>query len=134
MPVDVVLAFAVGWGLSRGLPPLRKLGTSRTKRRAAVDLAAKAAFVDMGVTRTTGRTGVLVFVALFEGMVGIVTDLGVSAEAKKAAEDARDALEAALVRSNVRAFAESLEGLGPRFAVTMARTTDDVNELSDEVA
>jgi hypothetical protein len=32
------------------------------------------------------------------------------------------------------AFAATLEGLGPRFAATMARSADDVNELPDEVS
>lgn len=134
MPVDVVVAFAVGFLLSRFLPPLRKLGLSEKKRREAVDEAAKAAFVDLGVTRTTGRTGVLVFIALFEGIVAIVTDVGVSPEAKKAAEDAKHTLEDALRRSDMSAFAQTVESLGPRFATTMVRSADDVNELSDEIA
>lgn len=134
MPVDVALAFAVGFGLSRYLPPMRKLALSVSARRVPVEHAAKAAFYDLGISRTTGRTGVLVFVSLFEGMVAIVCDEGVTAEARKAAEDARSLLETALKKSNMNAFAETLEALGPRFAPTMARAADDVNELPDDVA
>lgn len=134
MPADVSLAFAAGFALSRWFAPLRRALAPRRARRTAVDDAAKIAFVDLGVSRTTGRTGVLVYVALFERLVGIVVDVGVSDEAKKAADEARDALEAALSRSDVRTFAEVLEALGPRFGATMERAADDVNELPDEVA
>jgi putative membrane protein len=105
MPVDTIVAFAAGFLLSRSLPPVARLAVLPKKRRAAVDQAAKAAFVDLGVSRTTGRTGVLVYVALFEGCVAIVADHGVTDEAKKAADEARAALEAALARSSMRAFA-----------------------------
>jgi len=134
MPLDTFVAFAVGFGLSRILPPLQKLALPASKRRAIVDQAAKAAFVDLGVSRTTARSGVLVYVAAFEGMVAVVADIGVTPEGAAAALEARAALEAALHRLDVASFAATLEALGPRFAATMARSADDVNELPDEVA
>ena len=39
--------------------------------------AARAAFVDQGISRTRGRTGILVFVSLFEREVEVVADVGV---------------------------------------------------------
>jgi putative membrane protein len=134
MPLDTVVAFAAGYGLSHTLPPLQRLALSPAKRRASAEQAAKAAFVDLGVSRTTGRTGVLVYVALFERVVAVVTDAGITPEAKKAAEDARGDLEAALVRVDIQRFAETLEGLGRSFAKTMACAEDDVNELPDDIS
>jgi putative membrane protein len=134
MPVDLLVAFATGYGLSRLLPPLFRLAVSEKKRRESVERAAKAAFFDLGVGRTTGRTGVLVYLAVLEGMVAIVPDSGVTVEARKAADDAREALEAAFVHLDVSAFVAIIERLGASFAPTMARAEDDVNELSDEVA
>ena len=134
MPLDTIVAFAVGYGLSRTLPPLQRLTLSSKKRRDAVEQAAKAAFLDLGVSKTTGRTGLLVYVSMFEGMVAVVSDAGITAEARKAAEDARAALEGALERRDIRTFAETLEALGPAFARTMARSEDDVNELADDIA
>jgi putative membrane protein len=134
MPVDLLVAFAAGYGLSRLLPPLLRLAVSARRRRETVERAAKAAFFDLGVGRTTGRTGILVYLAVLEGMVAIVADSGVTNEARKAANDARAALEAAFVRLDVSAFAAAIESLGASFAPTMARSEDDVNELSDEVA
>lgn len=134
MPLDVFVAFAVGYGVSRMLPQLQRLAVSKRKRRETVEQAAKAAFYDLGVGKTTGRTGVLVYLSVLEGIVAIVADAGVTVEARKAADEARDALEAALVRLDVSAFATTVERLGASFGATMARAADDVNELSDEVA
>lgn len=134
MPVDTIVAFAAGYGLSRMLPPLQRLAVSASKQRESVDQAAKAAFVDLGVSKTSGRTAVLVYVAMFEGMVSIICDAGVTAEASLAAATARSTLEAALARLDIRAFSETLEALGTAFAVTMARSEADVNELSDDIA
>jgi putative membrane protein len=134
MPVDTLVGFALGNGLSRMLPPLQLLAISEGKRRGIVDQAAKAAFVDLGVSKTTGRTGVLVYVALFERMVSVVADAGVTPEAKAAAERARTALEDAVKGVDIRAFAQTLEALGKTFGETMQRSADDVNELPDEIA
>lgn len=134
MPIDTIVAFAAGYGLSRILMPLQRLVLREQKRRDTVEQAAKAAFVDLGVSKTTGRTGVLVYVAMFERIVAVVADAGITAEARKAAEDARTALEAALVRSDIQGFATTLEALGPVFGATMARSADDVNELADDIA
>lgn len=134
MPVDVLCGFGAGFGVSRLFPRVRKLAVSSAKRRSAVDQAAKASFVDLGVSRTKGRTGVLVYVALFELHAKLVCDIGVTDEAKKAALAAVPALEAALARSDVNAFAAALESLGPEFGKTMPRAVDDENELPDDVA
>ena len=134
IPVDTIVAFAAGYGLSRMLPPLQRLALPESKRRVIVEQAAKAAFFDLGVSKTTGRTGLLVHVAMFEGLVTVVLDAGITPEARLAAEGSRAALEAALARLDVRAFAETLERLGGAFALTMPRSGDDVNELADDIA
>jgi len=134
IPVDTIVAFAAGYGLSRMLPPLQRLALPEPKRRVIVEQAAKAAFFDLGVSKTTGRTGLLVHVAMFEGLVTLVLDAGITPEARLAAEGSRAALEAALARLDIRAFAETLERLGVAFAATMPRSADDVNELADDIA
>ena len=134
MPIDTLVGFALGNTLSRFLPPLQRLGLAESKRRSVVEQAAKAAFFDLGVSKTTGRTGVLVYVALFEGIVAVVADAGITPEAKSAAEGSRATLEAAVSSLDVRAFAASLQQLGRTFSMTMERSADDVNELPDEVA
>src|SRR5689334_10105683 len=60
-PVDVVLSFVLGAGLSALLPGVRRRLTSRKLLEENVRTAARAAFVELGVSRTSGRTGLLVF-------------------------------------------------------------------------
>jgi putative membrane protein len=133
MPIDVLAAFGVGFALSRLLPPVQRLVVARSKRRAAVEQAARAAFFDLGVSATTGRTGLLVYLAVLEGMVALCPDTGVTPEARRLLDDARGPLETALGRLDLEAFTATLERLGPAFAATMPRAEDDVNELPDEV-
>lgn len=133
MPVDTVLAFGIGYGLSRFLAPMERAALGEQKRRESVDQAAKAAFYDLGVSKTTGRTGVLVYVSVLEHVVAVVPDAGITPEARQALVEAKAKLEAALVALDVSSFASTLEALGAAFAPTMARAADDVNELSDEV-
>ena len=135
MPVDTLVGFALGYGLSRMLPPLQRLALAESKRRSIVEQAAKAAFVDLGVSRTTGRTGVLVYVALFERIVAVVADAGVTPEAKSAAEGARAALEAAVEERRHPRLRR--DPRGARQGVRRRRwqrSADDVNELPDEIA
>lgn len=133
MPADTALAFAVGAGASWYVPAIGRLGVRVRRRREALETAAKVAFVDLGISRTKGRTGILVLVGAFEEDVAIVCDVGVSAEVSAAMLAARPALGSAVARGDVKAFGATLEGLGPGCAASMARGLDDVNELPDEV-
>src|SRR5262245_22123912 len=63
-PAGVIGAFIGGALVTSQIAPIRRLLTLPSRRRAEVRAAARAAFVDLGVSRTRGRTGILVFVAL----------------------------------------------------------------------
>ncbi|MFO0679459.1 MAG: hypothetical protein U0169_23230 [Polyangiaceae bacterium] len=134
IPVDLVVAYAVGAGLSVALPVLRRMFVLPGRRKSETAKAARALFVDNGITKTTGRTGVLVYLSHFEQRVEVVCDVGVTPDAKRAAETARTHLLQAFVQGDVDRFASELELLGKTFGATMPRSADDVNELSDEVA
>jgi len=102
----------------------------RVERRAA------QAFQDEEIGATRGSTGVLVFLALFEHRVRIVADRGVAARVDAAAwrpiaddlaRGMRQGRAAAALVEAVTACGELLAAAG------VARTPDDVDELSDEV-
>src|SRR5580693_9398159 len=59
---------------------LRRALTGRKLRRAQVDRAAKVAFVDLGISKTHHRAGILVFASLFEREVAVVPDEAVKAQ------------------------------------------------------
>lgn len=135
-PGGVVAAFVFGALVTSQIAPIRRTFTLPSKRRAAVQTAARAAFVDLGVSRTSGRTGVLVFVALFEREVEIIADIGIDTDAMGAEwRDAVTALRGSLEPApSFDRFAEKLRGLAKPLSVALPRAADDVNELPDEVA
>jgi putative membrane protein len=135
-PAGMIGAFALGAFCSTGAPALRRALTSPSRRRAQVRTAAREAFVDQGISRTQGRTGILVFVSLLEREVEVVADHGV--DPVLLGEDwarAVAALRASLTPSPAfDRFRTALLGLAPPLAHGMPRAADDVNELPDEVA
>ena len=134
MPIDVLLGFAVGTLVSANAAPLRRLLTSRARMRENVRSAARAAFFEQGVSATTGRTGVLVFVSMFERHVEVVSDRGVaSADLGATWSAAVTTLERVLsTRADFDAFVAALEALAPPLARALPVRADDVDELPNE--
>jgi len=129
MPLDVTLAFFGGVVLCAGIAPFKRTLLSRKRVSALVHAAACAAFVDQGVSRTRGRTGMLVYVSVFERRVELVADVGVDA---KLVEAEVRALSASVTGGpDFDAFVEALRRLGPALAASLPRAEDDVNELPD---
>jgi uncharacterized membrane protein len=104
--------------------------SSKEKRKEAARSAARSSFVDLGVTKTKGRTGVLILVAVFEKRAEIVCDIGVESSVVGAAGDR---MQEAVERFDFDAFVTALESMGPPLAKALPRQADDENELSDEV-
>ena len=134
MPLDTVIAFALGSYLSTSAPPLRRVLTSRRLMRANVRTAARATFFDLGIGKTSGRTGILVYVSMFEKGVEVVADVGIDTAVLGAPfTGAIAALDAALRRGpSFPRFTEALRALGPILGKTLPRLTDDINQLPDE--
>jgi putative membrane protein len=134
MPVDSLVAFALGTLLSAFAPPLRRLLTSRKLMRRNVATAARAAFVELKIARTSARSGLLVFVSKFEQRVEVVPDIGVDPVVLGPGfAEGVGALDRALrSRASFPKFLEALRSLGPVLAKAMPRLEGDVNELPDE--
>lgn len=131
--VDPLLAGVTAALLSIYAPWIKHFFLGRARRREAVRRAALVAFHDQGAHRTRGRTGVLVFLSLLEGMAELVYDVGVEIHVEPEEHEAlRAALEHALPEKGV-AVAAALEKLGDLLAPRIPRAEDDVNELPDEV-
>jgi putative membrane protein len=132
--LDVVLAFAAGTLACATIGPLRRLASSAKERRANVHAAACAAFVDQRVMRTTRRTGVLVYVAMFERTVEVVGDVGIDPKAIEGWGATVARLRATIADGpELPAFLEALRALGPVLAVTLPAKAGDANELPDDV-
>jgi len=69
-------ALLLGHGLAR-LAPLRRALLPEALLERHVAERARAAFAEHGLTRTVGRTGILLFVALLERRVVVLADEGI---------------------------------------------------------
>lgn len=133
-PLENLLAFVAGVSLSRLLSPLRRALTSRRLMRDNVARSARSAFVEQGVGRTRARTGVLVYVSLFERRAEIVADIGLDlASSEQELERIRLDLNRSLA-GRFDQFLDALRALGAVLAELAPPQSGDVNELPDEVA
>jgi putative membrane protein len=135
MPLDALLAFVLAALACHFVPALKRLLTSKARRRSAAERGARAAFAELGVAKTKQRSGVLVFVALLERTAVVVADDGVpTALLGKPYETLVSELERAVAGLDVDALLAALAGFGPLLAGVLPRRADDTNELTDEVA
>ncbi|HVS03303.1 MAG TPA: hypothetical protein VMT16_11085 [Thermoanaerobaculia bacterium] len=124
---------AAGW-LAGGLPALRRRLVDPEVLEERVQRAARAAFLEHRVHATRQRTGVLIFVALFEHRVVVLADEGIH----PAVPHAMWAEVAAGIASGLRAgrplaaLVEGIERCGRILATHgPAAAPGDVDELSD---
>jgi putative membrane protein len=131
---DGALGFGFGLALAYNIGALLRLLERERGLAKGVGDAARVAFFDLGISRTSGRNGVLVFVSTFEERAVVLADVGIDVAALGAKwPDGCAALSDAVKRRDVAAFEQALESLGPILGAAMPRSADDVNELSDEV-
>jgi putative membrane protein len=135
MPLDAVLAVVLGAVLAWAVPSLRRLLTPKRALARHAERAAKEAFSALGIAKTRGRTGLLVYVTLFERTAVLVPDSGIPEAAVTGSLAAiRAALAGAIARLDVDAFLAALARLGPACGAVLPRSPDDENELCDDVA
>jgi putative membrane protein len=129
----IIASFGVGALLSAAATGLRRLLISRKLMDESVRNAARARFVDQGISVTRARTGVLVYVSLFERRVEVVPDIGIPVErlGERWSQAVR-ALDNAATKG-VEPFLQALTALGPLLAEAAPRSADDVNELPDDM-
>lgn len=132
--LDGALGFGLGLALALNVPFVQRLWLrEKTQARCVAD-AARAAFFDSGISRTSKRNGLLVFVSTFEQRALVLTDIGIEvARLEPSWSKACAAMSKAVEQRNLPAFESALESLGPILAKLMPRSADDVNELPDEV-
>lgn len=129
----VVASFAIGVILSIAATGLRRALVSRKLLDSNVRTAARARFVEQGIADTCKRTGILVYVSLFERRVEVVADTGVPVHRLgKRWTDATGALDRA-ARAGVGPFLDALRAFAPLLAEAVPRSADDVNELPDDM-
>lgn len=130
----LIVGLVVGLAATR-VPMVRRLFTPERVRAGWVERAAKATFFEKRVRQTRDRTGILVFIALTERRVLVLTDTGVDdAVPREPWQAATAAIDGALRNGeDGLAVAKRIEALGAILEPVLERSVDDVNELPDEV-
>lgn len=132
--LDGILAFLLGSLLAANLDTLLRALSRDLTLHENVGSAARAAFFDLGISRTRGRNGLLVYVSIFERRCIVLTDLGIDvARLEPGWQAVTKDLERAVKRRDLPAFLTAVESLGPVLGRVYPRSDDDVNELPDEV-
>ncbi|MCW5834059.1 MAG: hypothetical protein KIS78_16790 [Labilithrix sp.] len=132
MPLETVAAFALVALIVSRVGAIKRALLPRSKRDARTWMAARAQFVEQGVSCTRDRSGILVFVSELERAVRIVPDVGI--DAAKLGDGWKacvERLEGAVRSRDPGAFAAALASLGPVLEAKYPRREDDVNELPD---
>ena len=134
-PLGVVAGFLAGTLASANVSQLRRLLVFPRRKSAATRLCARGAFHDQGVSRTRHRTGILLYISMFERRVEVVPDVGIEAAGLGPEwKAAVTALEGSLLPSpDFDRFLVAMRALGPILGQHLPRAVDDVNELPDEV-
>ena len=120
-------------GVAAAHPVLQRLLVDPRRRRRDVLTAARATFVELGVSNTRQRTGILLYISLAERDLVLVGDVGVRrAVPEEPLLAAEEALRRALPRG-LAALPAALPPLGELCGECLPRAHDDVDELPDEV-
>lgn len=133
--LGVVLGFVIGNVLASYVHALRHTLVSTREQAAEVTRSAAAAFTNLQLDGTAGRTAVLVYVSLAEHQVAVLMD-------KAAREAASDGFAARLCAQAVKGLraqggpqvlVEVVEAIGAELGERLPAPAGDVDELADRV-
>lgn len=121
-----VIASRIGW--------LRRLFTPKLEMTEEVQRHAREAFFDQRIHHTTGATGVLIYVSLFERTVCILADAAVMDVLPEGEIDRRcAALTEKMKTAPAAGLIETIASLGETLCGPLPREADDVDELENAV-
>ena len=133
MVIAVLVSFMAGAIAASRLGWLRRLFTPRKQMLDEVSARAREVFFDQRVHHTSGASGVLIYVSLFEHMAVVLGDQMVL---ERFGQESLDQLCQQLTQGLHRGgsadtICSVIAATGKQFAEGMPRTQEDVNELQD---
>jgi len=132
--LEGIIAFALGALLAANLDTVRRALSRAATLDENVNSGARAAFFDLGISRTSGRHGLLVYASLFERRCVVLPDIGVDpAQLGPPFRACQRDLADAVKHRNLPAFQRAVAELGAALCSAHPRSENDVNELPDEV-
>ncbi len=128
-----VLAGMIGGLAVELVPPLQRALTPRRARARELREGSRATFYELGVHKTRGRTGVLVYIVPRDRVAALVGDAAVVDKLGQPALDRIGAALAAEIPNGVGAVARTLRDTAKRFGDALPHAADDIDELPNEV-
>jgi putative membrane protein len=129
-----VIGFLFGWMLGK-VPAVVRWSVGPGWLGAEVHESAQAAFLRHGLTETRDRTGVLIYISLYEHRVEILADKGIHSKVGEGFW--RD--EVAKITRGIRekkggaVTAQVIREIGGKLAEHFPQLADDKNELTNQV-
>jgi putative membrane protein len=130
-----VFGFVLGAVLTGSVPGILRLLVGRKKLEKSAEIMARACFQKGGIHHTRDKTGVLIFIAIWEQQIVILPDRGVESaipprEWEKILKDFRGVFQA---KNPINELLAKLEGLLTVFSRYIPQVEDDINELPDNL-
>ncbi len=134
VPVAVVLAVFVGWGV-KFLPQVFRFFIPVTRVEGRVQDRAVRAFYEKGLYLTRDDTGVLFFLSLFEHKVWILADKGIYSKIsqEKLQEYAVDIAIGVKEGRAAEVLGTEIKKVGDILAENFPIKPDDINEISNKI-
>lgn len=130
----VLAAGGVAWALSR-IESVRRLCTPRADRISSALLRAQLEFYEAGITGTSGRTGLLIFVSFLERQAVVLADQAIAAKFKQETWD--EVVHLLTERVHAGDFAEgmcrAIKRCGELLERDFPRSADDADELPNRL-
>jgi putative membrane protein len=126
---------AAGYALTRALPDLGRVFVSEARASATAEEQALREFHVQGLRETKDRTGVLIFVSLFERRVVVLGDSGIHARVGDAHwKQTRDAILDGIERGSLAdGLGAGVRACGDVLAEHFPARADDTNEIPDRL-
>ena len=133
MVAGVVLSFIAGVVVGSRVEWLRRLFTPRKQMLEEVSARARETFFDKRVHHTSGATGVLIYVSLFERMAVVLGDQTVLDKLGQTSLDrlCQQLTEGLHQGDSTAAICSVIAEAGKQLSSPLPRAAGDVNELQD---
>ena len=133
--LTIAVASAIGAAIASRVWWIRHLLTPRGELQRCVEDGAMRAFALRGLGRTTGATGVLIYVSLFERMIHVHCDEAAAAHLNASdVEQIRDAALEHLRRGDLaEGFCSAIALVGDKLAGPLPAAADDVDEMPNQL-
>lgn len=128
-----MIAFVVGATVASRASGLRRLFTPRGQMLEEINTQARVAFFDRRVHHTAGRSGLLLYVSLYEHMAAVIADQGIVDKLGQDRIDqiCREFTERLHIGTPAEALCETIRSVAQQLAAALPRSESDTNEIAD---